>query len=267
MIREAILNLIRSTQFSVRNNFHPAPKKILINSIPKAGTHLMSSMLGQIPDLSIALDLTGLDKLLDDEERLRFFKAKTSPQPNGLWLGHIPFTETIDTILESSNVPTIFIYRDPRDIVVSLLHYIRKSKNHIYRNILLECDPLSAMKILIEGYGNGKERYDLSSTSIPSLSNYINAYSPWLSSKHCLSVSYEGFIGQDQEENLTRICDYLDLDHSIKAILQKGIGHKNSSTLRQGKIKSWQTEISAHELDLLYAQKWSDSSLKTFYNE
>ena len=45
MISGFVNRIARRAEFSVLNNFQSAPQTILINSIPKAGTHLMSSML------------------------------------------------------------------------------------------------------------------------------------------------------------------------------------------------------------------------------
>ncbi|GEM_PF-1703439 len=64
MISGFVNRIARRAEFSVLNNFQSAPQTILINSIPKAGTHLMSSMLNQLPGLSISVDLTNLDKAL-----------------------------------------------------------------------------------------------------------------------------------------------------------------------------------------------------------
>lgn len=71
MISDMFHRVVKSAEFLVLNNFRPGPQRVLINSIPKAGTHLMSSMLNQLPNLSISLDLTGLDKFTSEEDRLK----------------------------------------------------------------------------------------------------------------------------------------------------------------------------------------------------
>ncbi len=266
MNRTTLSRIIRRVEFSMLNNFQSAPQTVLINSIPKAGTHLMSSMLNEIPQLSISLDLTDLDKLMNDDARLRLFKSKTKESTQGIWLGHIPYTKSIDQLLLELNIPVIFIYRDPRDIVVSLLHYAIKNENHIYHEILREQDASSALQTLIRGYGNGTHHYELSHTSIPSLSNYVNAYSAWIDSKNCIAISYEDLMGINQDENLDRLCNYLNLNRSVKKLLKRGIGNKASSTLREGKIKTWTSEITNDAQKEINAQAWTDSSLKTFFH-
>jgi hypothetical protein len=146
MNRTTLSRIIRRVEFSMLNNFQPSPQTVLINSIPKAGTHLMSSMLNEIPQLSISLDLTDLDKLMNDDARLRLFKSKTKESTQGIWLGHIPYTKSIDQLLLELNIPVIFIYRDPRDIVVSLLHYAIKNENHIERNVQLGSKEFKLLK-------------------------------------------------------------------------------------------------------------------------
>jgi len=55
MNRTTLSRIIRRVEFSMLNNFQSVPKTVLINSIPKAGTHLMSSIINEIPQLWISL--------------------------------------------------------------------------------------------------------------------------------------------------------------------------------------------------------------------
>lgn len=266
MTSARIEQLAKRVAFALLNNFKHAPQTVLINSIPKAGTHLLSSMLSELPNLTISSDLTQLDKVKDDDMRLNMLKSRVDLQNKGIWLGHIPYSESIDGYLGSLNIPIIFIYRDPRDIVVSLLHYVRKNDNHIYNKIIGESDSSAALNTLVNGYGKGVEEYELSDSSIPALSHFVNAYSPWIWSKNCFAVSYEGLVGSEQSKNIHAICNYLNLNHSVKRLLVKGIGSKESSTLREGKIKAWSSELSSDILNEISNQEWSDSSLKTFFH-
>jgi hypothetical protein len=254
-------------RFKIANQFHSSPKKVLINSLPKSGTHLLSSILLQIPGIAITGDLTDLDKGDHSVNRTQLFKEKTSSFKEGIWVGHMPYSTEMDNEIKAASLKTIFIYRDPRAVVTSLAHYVESTPHHPYFNILKNYNHDEKLRILIEGFGNGKNHYELNQHSIPSLLNYTKAYIGWLESQHVLAISFESLIGNKQHETLTRICEHLNLTGTTIPILKRGIGNRDSYTFRKADIDSWKSELNENHQAIIQKQFLNQESNKMFYNE
>ena len=112
---------------------------IFINSVPKAGTHLVSSVLGKVPGITfsghfIVHDNFAIVQKLEgqmpmySEDDLRRAIAKV---PAGTFANcHLFYDNYTASLLKSDDVSPIFIVRDPRDIIVSQLQYIEDFKGH-----------------------------------------------------------------------------------------------------------------------------------------
>ena len=96
----------------------PGPK-ILANSIPKAGTHLLTRCLTLLPGITDSgLRLRGRVQ----DERLQ---ARLRLVGGGCFLpAHIFYTQHREQILSDLGFRMVLIIRDPRDIVVSHYHYV-----------------------------------------------------------------------------------------------------------------------------------------------
>lgn len=94
--------------------------KVLINTIPKSGTHLMLQMILGIPGMKITPSwITDIDDL----EKI----ANGSVGPS-----HFDYSLELVEHIREQDIKVIFISRDLRDIVVSLVHFVMKNKwgNH-----------------------------------------------------------------------------------------------------------------------------------------
>src|SRR5918996_36781 len=118
--------------------------RTLANSIPKAGTHLLSALLRQFPDLRFSgrhhvfQDFSDNPPVhanaLPEVDWSDFRKALASTRPGQFATAHLPHQPAAQSILDELGFRQLLIIRDPRDVVVSLSQYITHSERHfLYR--------------------------------------------------------------------------------------------------------------------------------------
>lgn len=97
--------------------------RILANSIPKAGTNLMERALTFTPGMRMAPFRT----LLDWDECSSGTARRLKRLHNGQFINaHLPAHQRIINFVDKLGVKTIFLIRDPRDIVISHYKYVNE---------------------------------------------------------------------------------------------------------------------------------------------
>jgi len=120
---------------------YPEPRS-LVNSVPKAGTHLLSLIIAELPHVMFSgvhiriqevqqaevSRETEADFRLDADSLRRRLAAV---HPGQLVTAHLPWRPEMEHILSNLGVQTLYLVRDPRDIVVSQMHYRVHLRRHI----------------------------------------------------------------------------------------------------------------------------------------
>jgi hypothetical protein len=223
--------------------------KILINSVPKSGTNLLMQIIKGIPGVfneqSISYD--GV-----------YFREILKIKPNQVVSAHIPFNASFSQELKSHSIQQLFIYRDLRDVAVSLVHFINnKLLQHplfpVFTNRLLTFEEqLNALILGIDFIGeeknnqSGIERY-------PGIYEEFHMIYEWRKDSKVCSMRYEDLIREEKskDEALLSIIDYLweDLNElkmdklQLLKLMKQNINPKASWTFRKGKIGGWQEEF------------------------
>ncbi len=102
--------------------------RVLINSIPKAGTNLVEQALSQFPLLhrSGLRTLRGWNGISPST-----LEKITSLERGGVALGHLPAHSELLVALNEAGVRPLLVVRDPRDQIVSYVKYVTKiDKTH-----------------------------------------------------------------------------------------------------------------------------------------
>ncbi|MCJ7602652.1 MAG: sulfotransferase domain-containing protein [Desulfobulbaceae bacterium] len=222
--------------------------KVLLNSIPKAGTHLLERALEQLPLIRNAGRRTLIAPDHIDQKTLR----KISSTRKGQFLNaHLPAYQPLLEIINELDIKVLFMIRDPRDVVLSRLKYItnidrtHKKFEHLKR---IENDDE-----LIKG----------SICGIPGILAPVyeiyERFAPWLSHKNVLVCRFEELIGEkgggqkvDQEKILNDLIDFLGLtvkNHQIQGIAESIFSPK-SSTFNKGAIGGWKNVFSEEHRQL-----------------
>lgn len=222
------------------------------NSFPKSGTHLLTQVLAGFARLGPVVD-SGLPAVVN------FDGASGQPlpvealmrqlgrlQPGDISYGHLhAFPEVVELLCSPGWAP-YFIYRDPRDVVVSHVHYVTEMEpNHVhhdfYANQLHTFEERLQVSIL------GRPELAI---PFPGIAERFTPYLPWLARPEVQPLRFEDFISRPRE------AVGLVLDHALgrglrintprqDAITQlhAAIDPQRSPTFRSGKVGGWKNSF------------------------
>ncbi len=245
------------------------------NSFPKSGTHLLTQILAGFSQLGPVVE-SGLPPVLTFEgesgkprplsrilgELERFF-------PGDIGYGHLHAFPEVVEFLSGQGKATYFIYRDPRDVVVSHVFYVTDINNrHVhhdyYTNHLENFDERLKVSIL------GRPELE---NPFPDIRARFEPYLPWLAQSAILSLRYEDLI-QDVQAGLAAI-----FDHALKrgfiysgdkaaalASLAAAIQPERSPTFRSGKTGGWREHFS-EEHKILFKEVSGDLLVRLGYEQ
>lgn len=223
------------------------------NSFPKSGTHLLTQILAGFTRLGPAVE-SGLPPILT-------FVGETGRQrstadilsdlarllPGDIGYGHLHATSEILDILCGKGFASYFIYRDPRDIVVSHVYYVTDLNNkHVHHDFYV--NNLSTFDDRLEVSILG--RPDLQ-VPFPDIRARFEPYLAWLNRREVLSLRYEDLLADIRPE-LERIYDHAltrgfrfqtDKSAAIE-VLQASIKPSESPTFRTGITGGWKKQFS-----------------------
>jgi hypothetical protein len=157
--------------------------------------------------------------------------------------------EALERVLTPAFVP-YFIYRDPRDVVVSHVFYVTDMEpNHVHHahyQSLPDFDARLKTSILglpsspVRGRGAGGEGVEF-----PDVAGRFAPYLGWIDRPEVLNLHFEDFI-HDRAGTLNRLLDHFlarvpltTPRETILAALEAAINPKKSPTFRSGKTGEW----------------------------
>ncbi len=215
-------------------------------SFPKSGTHLLDQIL------------LGFSNVAPYAKRLHSFYAeyegesgiKRAPEQAIRWLDSLhprdvasahlfARPEAVARVCLPKFIP-YFIFRDPRDVVVSHVFYVTEmEKNHVhhaYYQSLPDFD--SRLKVSILGRPDAGIEF-------PNIAERFAPYMDWLNHLEVLSIHFEDLINA-RAATLTRILDHfltrVPLQTPRELILdslESSINPSRSPTFRSGKTGEW----------------------------
>ncbi|HMX19148.1 MAG TPA: sulfotransferase domain-containing protein [Anaerolineales bacterium] len=225
----------------------PASLPVLLGiSFPKSGTHLLDQIL------------LGFSNIAPYAKRVHSFYAeyegesgkKREPEKALAWLDSLrpadvasahlfARPEAITRVISPKFAP-YFIFRDPRDVVVSHVFYVTDMETrHVHHDFYQSLPDFNArLKASILG------RPD-SGIEFPNIADRFAPYLGWLDQKEVLTIHFEDLI-HNREATLTSIMDHLLSRVSLPATrqlildsLETSINPKKSPTFRSGKTGEW----------------------------
>ncbi|HGY54742.1 MAG TPA: hypothetical protein ENK44_03480 [Caldithrix abyssi] len=241
---------------SNRNGRRESGFPILANSIPKSGTHLLINILKSLPSvrdwgnfLASTPSFTFRELSLETvRKKIEYFV------PNELIGAHLFYNQETDAALRQKQVIHYFVYRDPRDIVVSEAHYLAEMNRwhflHSYFKSLPDME--SRIELSIKGLGDlpGERKY-------PNIAKRLSYFIPWINNGHVFAIKYEELISDKKTEAINGILTHyaskqsvLDSKENLIEQILKNINPKNSHTFRTGKAGNWKTVFTERQKDL-----------------
>ncbi len=237
--------------------FLPGPP-ILVNSVPKAGTHLLTSLLDRFPKVMFSGEHRTLNQFKSDsqgpasavevdwEQVRQWLRSQRKGQYCTV---HFPAAEPVFAALEEFQFASLFVIRDPRDIVVSHAHYVTRLKRHFlheyYTRVLRTPeDRLMASIVGIPGSAG--------IPLLPSIGSRLASYAGWLHHPRTLVLKFEDLVGAagggDESSQRRAIADIArhisrPLDDAQRRRIAAGVHTKGSATLRRGVIGDWKNHF------------------------
>lgn len=173
---------------------------MLLVSVPKSGTHLLIEIMqqtfgsyflyrggwGDPPQNSVDWINKVLfsDKAMDDP-LLSTMKRTRAMAPNHT--NESGFSVLAEAIKNSKNIKGIFLYRDPRDILISMVHSTTSGiwpEGHLAKELNKLPDDSARYSWMLDNGGPGRSQF----------SRILASYAPYLKSDLFLKVRYEDLI-------------------------------------------------------------------------
>ncbi|HUG33794.1 MAG TPA: sulfotransferase domain-containing protein [Anaerolineales bacterium] len=254
--------LIQRLRFSSQ----PTGLPILLGiSFPKSGTHLLDQIL------------LGFSSVAPYARRLHSFYAeyegesgaKRAPEKALAWLDSLrpcdvasahlfARTEAVARVCSPKFIP-YFIFRDPRDVVVSHVFYVTEMEaRHVHHAYYQSLPDFNArLNVSILGRPELDTRTERSRrVEFPNIAERFAPYLGWLDRPEVLAIHFENLIN-DRAGTLTRIMDHLLARIPLQAprelileSLQSAINPAKSPTFRSGKTGEWRKYFTAEHRKL-----------------
>jgi hypothetical protein len=229
--------------------------KVLCVSLPKAGTHLVERALCLHPRLYRKIVPTLNPANVGQRGGLAGLLA--SLRPGQVLLAHLPFDPSSPELLEREGVKALFVVRDPRDIVVSLAHYIGARGDHPLHSAYAGRDVRARIELAILGDSEARP-------PAPSIESLLAGFAGWLESG-ALVVRFEDLVGERgggdagaQARTVDAVYAHLGLESSPE--LAARTFSDLSPTFRKGSIGQWREHFDP-ELEALLereAGRWME---------
>ncbi len=249
---------LRRAQMGWRSGATAGAPVLFANSFPKSGTHLLTQVMSGFTRLGPAVEsglpavvvydgFTGrrraLSEILVDLHR---FKA------GDIGYGHLHAYPQVVEILAGADFCAFFILRDPRDVVVSHVHYVAEmAPNHIHHRYYDE--RLTSFDERLSASITGVPAAALSQAAgveltegLPDIRSRFEPFMGWLTQPAVLTLRYEDLM-TDRPAALRRILDHavqrgfplrIDRDQAV-ARLEAAINPLRSPTFRSGQTGGW----------------------------
>jgi sulfotransferase 6B1 len=244
--------LYQTEKFTQWVRFPSAPKlageyPVLLGiSFPKSGTHLLDQIL------------LGFSRVAPFSRRLHSFYAeyegesgrkRTAQQaldwldslgPRDIASAHLfARPESIERVSSKKFVP-YFIFRDPRDVVVSHVFYVTEMEAHHVHHDYYQSLPDFNARLNVSILGRRDTEIEF-----PDIADRFAPYMGWINQPNVLSIHFEDLI-EDRTATLNRIIDHflarvplLTGRPLILQALETSINPTKSPTFRSGKTGEW----------------------------
>ena len=235
----------RAAQKWGKDSFQQLPV-IFGNAMPKSGSHLLTQVLFGLTEIGPFVDpgFPPVNRTENNQPRSEkaIVRSLLELRHGDIRYGYLHAREPYLSLLTKPGWATIFIYRDPRDMLVSHVFYA----TDMYHGHGMHRYYTEHLKSMEERLDAAIEGVRIPGFGLASVCERYDSYLGWLRCDEILSLRFEDFILK-RKETLARLLDYLSKkgfrssfgrDHEI-AVLEKAIQPGKSGTFRKGQPGNW----------------------------
>lgn len=243
--------------------------KLLVNSLPKSGTHLLVKLLESMGYQFSGANLSSTS-LYGKNEWAKYLLRGVMPMQTGVdvgleiaavarrsWVinsfakmedkqfcgGHLPYSDCMSLLLLQAGIKPLHILRDPRDVLVSWAHYVPKNNWHFGHLGLVGLNLEQRVKKILYGYQSGD-------FGIESYSQILQRSMGWTRSQNVLVVRFEDLVGSRgggddcaQLNIVKQIATFAECEAEVAELAVALFG--GTKVFRKGQIGSWREELSS----------------------
>lgn len=229
--------------------------RVVANSMPKSGTHLLATLLDGLGDLRFAGRLVKFeprDRLAPQPFLAEIDKTLRRLRPSRYIGAHLIADPQVQEVVSRHDVRLVTILRDPRAVVVSGAHYVQDAPQLRDREEALALFPNhdAILTAMVRGHGEPGDKW-----WFPPIGERYRDYADWAHSPLGLTVRFEDLIGargggsdEAQFEGVAQVLEHLrygDRGVPVGQIAEQMFSQK-AITFRSGRIDSWRAELPAH---------------------
>jgi Sulfotransferase domain len=237
-LKNLFLTIVLFTAFSPSSTL--TQPQVFITSIPKCGTHLLCTCV-QLISKQNKREWCKRFTLLNEQQILNS-KAFT-------FASHAYYNSKNNALIKNKPWKALFIYRDPRDQIVSMAHWIYKNGHKHNRLMYTQMSMDDLLFELIERNApvytvlfDGKEIKNMRG-----IGDFYALYMPWLNHPDVYTTNFEALVGPQgggtTEQQLTEIMNIarhigmpITQEEAI-SVAEHLFG--NTATFHEGQIGSW----------------------------
>jgi len=212
-------------------------KNVVQISIPKTGTHLLLKCIWSIRNKNLRRYEIPIYCFIADTK-----KFEADIRNKKYWANHLFFNKDFEPYLNNDKNAFFFIYRDPRDQIVSFAYFMRKIPRFKER-----ANKISLDKLIMEIIRGGKIFDNHPVFENKTINDLYQEYMPWLYAPNVCVLKFEDLVGPKGGGNLEaqhncfkKIAKHLGVSLTERQIQKRAKSlFGEGLTFRKGQIGSW----------------------------
>lgn len=213
-------------------------KRIVELSVPKCGTHLLMRCLELLGKRCAA----GPEVVSDGMHEIR------SLSQDQFWVNHLVYRTDYAKILSSERYAPIFMYRDPRDQLVSYAYHMKKRTNRYPQAKHISIEDILTDQITVGKLYHKQRQY------FTNIDEVYRIFLPWMGLSNMLCIRFEDLVGfqgggsdEVQLDIVKKIAVHIGMnisDAQAENVAQNLFG-KNNGFFREGEIGAWKKHFTS----------------------